>query len=180
MSIRRSGPILAGVIAAWLLIPADLALAAEEGTVNALASWQGQGRLFKTAEQQALFVGAFVGILFVENNQGALHAARILCPASMDVDLETGVQSGEGRCIITARGGDRVFARWACSGVHFRGCGGKFTLTGGTGKFQGITGDSLFVVKSALHELAEGRTSDEVREEAAGLAVWPELRYRIP
>ena len=177
----RSGLILASlVVGALSVMPAGSAAAAEEGTVNALASWQGQGRVFKTGDKQALFVGGFVGVFFVENDQGALHAARILCPGSLDIDLETGAQSGEGRCIITARGGDRVFARWTCSGAHFKGCGGRFTLTGGTGKFQGITGESLFVVKSALHELAPGSTSDEVREQAAGLAVWPELRYRIP
>ena len=113
------GPVLVGVA----VLPGGVgaAQAAEEGTVNALASWQGQGRVFKIGERQALFVGGFVGILFVENNQGALHAARILCPGSLDIDLGTGNQAGEGRCIITDRAGDRVFARWTCVGSHSRG-----------------------------------------------------------
>jgi hypothetical protein len=96
---------------AFLGLLAAHASAAEEGVVNALASWQGQGRLFRTGDQQALFVGAFVGIFFVENNQGVLHAAHILCPGAIDIDLGTGGQTGEGRCVITTRGGDRVFAR---------------------------------------------------------------------
>jgi len=168
------------LIAILLAFPAALASAAEEGAVNALATWQGEGRLFKTGPQQALFVGAFLGILFVENNQGDLHAAQILCPGSLDIDLGTGAQAGEGRCIITSRAKDRVFARWTCAGVHLQGCAGTFTLTGGTGRFQGITGESPFVVKSAIHELAAGPGADTVRETAAGLAVWPALRYRIP
>ena len=180
MTRIRAWFVLMLIGAAVLLGGAGSAPAAEEGTVNALATWQGQGRVFKTGEQQALFVGGFVGILFVENSQGALHAARILCPGSLDIDLGTGSQSGEGRCIITARGGDRVLARWTCAGSHLQGCAGKFTLTGGTGRFLGITGESDFMVKSAIHELTAGSSGDEVREAAAGLAVWPTLRYRIP
>lgn len=173
---------LAGV-ALVVGLPAPPAWSAEEATVNALASWQGQGRLFRTGERQALFVGGFVGVLFVENDQGQLNAAHILCPGSLDVDLDGGTQTGSGRCIVTTRSGDRVFARWTCTGTHFVGCAGKFTLTGGTGRFQGITGESDFVVKSAMHDLARnpaGLSGDEIREVAAGLAVWPALRYRIP
>jgi len=181
MVIRSLGVLLAVLLAtAFLGLSAAPASAAEEGVVSALASWQGQGRLFRTGDQQALFVGAFVGIFFVENNKGVLHAAHILCPGALDIDLGTGGQTGEGRCVITTRGGDRVFARWTCTGVHLEGCGGRFTLTGGTGRFQGITGESEFVVKSGIHELAVGPASDHVQEEAAGLAVWPALRYRIP
>jgi hypothetical protein len=179
--MRNSRAILGiGLAAALLAGLAGTAAAAEEGAASALATWAGQGRLFQTGEKQALFVGAFQGVMFVENGQGILHAARILCPGSMDVDLGSGDQKGEGRCIITGRSGDRVFARWTCAGPHLRGCNGRFTLTGGTGKFLGITGESEFVVKTVVHELVPGSGAEDVREAAGGLAVWPELRYRIP
>jgi hypothetical protein len=177
----NAGAILMTVLAAVLLAgPAGPAVAAEEGAASALATWAGQGRLFRTGEKQALFVGAFQGVVFIENGQGGLHAARMLCPGSMDVDLGTGDQKGEGRCIVTGRSGDRVFARWTCAGPHLRGCNGRFTLTGGTGRFLGITGESEFVVKTVVHELAPGSGEEDIREAAGGLAVWPELRYRIP
>jgi|SRR5262249_19017936 len=181
MTIRNPGPILAVLLAVALATLATApTLAAEEGTVNALATWQGQGRFFRTGEQQAFFGGVFTGVLFVENNQGALHAAHILCPGSLDIDLGTGKQAGQGRCVITARSGDRVFARWECTGVHLEGCSGRFTLTGGTGRFQGITGESDFMVKSAMAELSLTASGNEIREEGAGLAIWPSLQYRIP
>ena len=116
--MRHSGAIFVIGLAAVLLAgAAGVAVAAEEGAASALATWAGQGRLFQTGEKQALFVGAFQGVMFVENGQGILHAARILCPGSMDVDLGTGDQKGEGRCIVTGRSGDRVFARWTCAGT---------------------------------------------------------------
>jgi hypothetical protein len=169
-----------GLAAVLLAGPARIAVAAEEGAASALATWAGQGRLFQTGEKQALFVGAFQGVLFIENGQGILHAARILCPGSMDVDLGTGDQKGEGRCIVTGRSGDRLFARWTCAGPHLRGCNGKFTLTGGTGKFLGITGESEFVVKTVVQEISPGSGPVDIKEAMGGLAVWPELRYRIP
>jgi len=53
-------------------------------------------------------------------------------------------------------------------------------LTGGTGRFQGITGESDFMVKSAMAELSLTASGNEIREEGAGLAIWPSLQYRIP
>lgn len=82
--------------------------------------------------------------------------------------------------IITGRTGNRAFARWSCSGLHLKGCAGKFSLTGGTGALQGITGESAFLVRSAIQELAVDLDDDTVQETAAGVAVWPELRYTIP
>jgi hypothetical protein len=88
MFSRSLGVLLAVLVAAAFLgRSAAPASGAEEGVVNALASWQGQGRVFRTGDQQALFVGAFVGIFFVENNKGVLHAAHILCPGALDIDL---------------------------------------------------------------------------------------------
>jgi hypothetical protein len=59
-------------------------------------------------------------------------------------------------------------------------CEGEFTLTGGTGKFAGITGGGKFVVRAALAETATSLTRGGVVSGAAGLAVWPALTYTIP
>lgn len=69
-------------------------------------------------EKQALFVGAFSGIMLVEPKQGGLDVAKMLRPGMMEVNLNDGAQSAEGRCIITARSGDQVYATWNCTGVH--------------------------------------------------------------
>jgi hypothetical protein len=167
------------LVVAPLTVEVAPAAAAEEGTAQAVAAWQGQGRFFQTAADQALFFGAFGGTLFLQDDKGALHAAKILCPAMLELNLNDGTQSAEGRCIMTARSGDRAFGRWRCTGKSLQGCTGRFELIGGTGKLLGITGESEFVVRSAIAEFAV-KGDESVQETAAGLAVWPALKYRIP
>lgn len=175
------GDLLVAVMVLSILVGMAPALVgAEEVALNALAAWHGEGRIFRTSKDQGIFWGALTGVLFVQSGDGALHAARLVCPATLDVDLTTGRQAGEGRCIITAASGDRVLARWNCAGVHSAGCRGRFTLTGGTGRFQGVTGESEFVVQSALVGIAASRDENTAAEGAVGLAVWPSLRLRLP
>lgn len=153
---------------------------AEEGTVSAVAAWRGQGSFYEVGETRALFLGAFSGTLFVESKQGDLDAARIVCPGAMEMSRQDASQVAEGQCAITTRSGDKVYARWTCKGTHLAGCAGRFSLTGGTGRFKGISGESDFLIRSALAELSTTGSAEVVQETAAGLAVWPALRYRIP
>jgi hypothetical protein len=155
-------------------------LAAEEDTVSAVASWTGQGWFFPVGPEEALFMGLLRGTFFVENSKGALDAARLVCPVSLQMHRVSGAQAGEGRCVLTNRDQHQIFARWTCAGVHAVGCKGRFTLTGGTGPFQGITGDGEFTIRGALHELSVQAGIEGVREAGAGIGVWPALRYRIP
>ena len=59
-------------------------------------------------------------------------------------------------------------------------CAGELTITGGTGKFEGISGGGPMLVRAALAETAASQSSGAVIRGAAGLAVWPELKYKIP
>ena len=165
---------------ALLLVTLIGVAAAEEGTVRATSAWVAEGRYFEVKEDQALFVGAFAGVMYVETKQGTLDAAKILCPGMIEINLSNGTQSGEGRCIITTRDNARVYAIWRCAGEHTSGCTGTFTLAGGTGRFKGITGNSAFEVRNQLSELAVSSGEDSVQGAAAGVAVWPALTYKIP
>jgi hypothetical protein len=129
--------------------------AAEEGTVKATSAWQGQGRFFQVGKDQAFFVGSFEGVMYVETKKGALDAAKIICPGTVDLNLKTGTQSGQGRCVITAANGDQVFATWNCTGTHAVGCDSRFTLMDGTGRFNGIVGNGDFQVRSSLSEYGD-------------------------
>jgi len=177
-AVIAAGAVLAALMLGLTVHPVP---AAEEGTVTAMSAWQGQGRFFQVGPDQAYFVGGFSGIMFVQDDKnGTLDAAKIVCPGTLDISLTQGAQSGEGRCVITAKAGDRVFARWTCSGALLAGCAGTFTLTDGTGGFAGITGEGDFVVRSAIAELAATATGDGIQEQSAGLAIWPDLKYSIP
>jgi len=154
--------------------------ATEEGTVKATSAWQGQGRFYQVGKDQAFFVGSFEGIMYVETKNSALDAAKIICPGTVDLNLKTGTQSGQGHCVITAANGDQVFASWNCTGTHTVGCDGRFTLMDGTGRFNSIVGNGDFQFRSSLSEYATTLGNGSVQATSGGLATWPALTYRIP
>ncbi len=156
------------------------AIAGEEIKLEAMATWESKGSVFLTGEKQALFVGGFSGIMFVETGEGDLNAASIVCPGMMDINLESNQTSGSGRCIMTGASGHRVFAEWNCAGVATAGCMGDFKITAGTGLFQGVTGGGDFALRSAIGELQADLGSGNVTSIGLGLAVWPKLVLKLP
>jgi len=154
--------------------------AAQEETVNAVAVIEGVGQVYEIAPGRALFLGGFAGTIFVEDAVGALNAGKIVCPGSLEIELEGAQQTGSGHCIITNAEGSRIFARWDCEGVHSIGCRGNFELVGGTGEFIGISGESEFVIRSAVRELTVDALRGEVTEAVLGLISWNQFTYRIP
>jgi len=170
------------LVAVSMLAAGLLSVHAEEGTVKATASWHGQWRFFKVRDKQALFAGAFSGIMFVETKPSTLDTAKIVCPGMVEVNLNDGTQTGEGRCIITTPNNESVYAMWNCTGEYLAGCRGTFTLLGGTGKFERITGKSEFQIRSdiAAYVVDLASTAEGVQTVATGVAVWPALTYKMP
>jgi hypothetical protein len=156
-----------------------LAAQAEERTIQATARWEGRARIYVTGLRQVFMLGSFAGRLAVEKEPGALDGAQLVCPGAIDADYGTSTQRGEGRCVITVPSGDRLFARWTCAGEPDKGCVGRFVLTGGTGAYQGVTGDGEFALRLALAELVRFERL-EADYDVIGLASWPALRYRTP
>jgi hypothetical protein len=168
------------VIGALALVTIVVPVPADETTIKAVAAWQGQGRFYKATDTLALFSGYFEGLMAVENKQGDLDAASMICPAMLEVNLTDGTQQGWGRCIIVTRDGDRVYAGWSCTGTHLEGCAGPFTVSGGTGKFHSISGESNFVVRSTIAEYTASIPEGGVTANFAGQAAWSALRYTTP
>jgi hypothetical protein len=102
------------------------------------------------------------------------------CPGTLEVNLTDGTQPGWGGCIIVTRDGDRVYAGWSCTGTHLAGCGGPFTVSGGTGKFSNIAVESKFVVQSTVAEYAVSIPDGGVTANFSGEAAWSALRYTTP
>jgi hypothetical protein len=155
------------------------AFAETQQNVKAFAAWQGRGQIFETGPTRATFVGSFAGIVFVETEKGPLDAGFMVCPALVDVDLTSGRQEAKGRCTITAKDGARAYGEVSCKGVHLVGCDGDFAFTGGTGRFDGITGGGPVTIRSGLQEFALG-AGNIVQESAGGIIVWKELTYKLP
>jgi hypothetical protein len=165
---------------ALLFVVFTVRVQAEEGTVKAMSAWQSQGDLFKAGENKGYFLGAFGGVLFVADKKGSLDAAHILCPGTMDINLEDSSTEGMGKCLITDREDNQIFAKWECSGIMLEGCEGRFDITGGTGKFDGITGGGDFVVRTAIGELSMDIPINGIQATSVGLAIWPNLHYKFP
>lgn len=154
-------------------------MADEEQTIKAFAAWQGRGQMYETGPSRATFVGAFTGMVFVETQKGPLDAGFMTCPAYLDLNVEDGTQEGKGRCTIVGKDGSRVYAEIACKGVHLVGCDGQFTITGGTERFEGITGGGPITIRSGLQDVALSG-GNTVQETAGGIIIWPALKYKLP
>jgi hypothetical protein len=141
------------MIGALVLVAVGARGYAAETTVKAAAPIKGEGRFYKIGDNQLLFMGYFQGNVEVEGQRGDLNQAGMVCPGLMEVDRTDRTQQGEGRCIIATSGGDFLYARWACTGEPGKGCGGLFTVTGGTGKFSKASGLSLFWMRSTVAEV---------------------------
>jgi hypothetical protein len=166
-------------VALCVVLAIGPAVAETEGTIKAFSAWQGRGQIFETGVNRATFVGSFTGMLFVETEKGPLDAGFMICPAIVDVDISDGTQQAKGRCTITAKDGSRAYAEVSCKGVHLVGCDGEFTFTGGTDRFEGITGGGPVTIRSGLQEIAMG-AGNIVQESAGGIIVWPKLTYKLP
>ena len=106
-----------GVCAALLTVPG--ASRAEERTVNAYAPWDGRGQIFPTGENQATFVGAFGGVMFVERDGNVVNSGNIMCPGMVKINLKDGSQVGQGQCTLADDQGDEIYAEWTCAGTSF-------------------------------------------------------------
>jgi hypothetical protein len=171
--------------AAVLVMTVSLGLAAtvhatEETTIEAFATWRGEGTLVPMGPNPAVLVATLTGVVYIQTDQGPLRAGAIVCPAIADVSLDDGAQTGKGRCAWTANDGDQVFADWTCEGRHMIGCRGDFTLTGGTGRYVGVTGGGPMVLRSEIGTIAADASGQAIERTTTGILYWPALKYTIP
>lgn len=152
---------------------------AESSTISAVIPWQGQGQIFPIGTDKLRFLGAIEGIMYVETPEGPLNEAFVQCPIVQDIDVTSETTSVTGNCTIVVSTEDAVFAELTCVGM--RGyCTGEFKLTGGTGRFSGISGSSRMTVRSPVHALARDLSDGTVLQIAAGILQLPELTIELP
>ena len=153
--------------------------AADEGTAKILAPWEANGQLFQVAVDKLQFIGTFEGIMYIEHGDGLLDAALFTCPSTQIIHILSNQLEGHGFCTIESPTGDYVYAEFTCDGEP-GSCKGKFTLTGGTGRLAGITGESDVIVRTALSGTAINEATGGTVSAAKGLAIWPEMRFEFP
>lgn len=166
-----------------LLAVSALALAqtafADQGTAKILAPWEANGQLFQIAVDKLQFIGTFEGIMYIEHGEGLLDAALFTCPSTQIIHVLSNRLESHGFCTIESPTGDSVYAEFTCNGEP-GSCKGIFTLTGGTGRLAGITGQSDMIVRTALSGTAMNEATGGTVSAAKGLAIWPEMRFEFP
>jgi hypothetical protein len=175
-----ASPAALGIAAAvTAMMTTGPAATAEQAAVKAFATWEASGQAVQTGADEATFVGTISGKVYVETEKGPVASGSMLCPAILRVNMDDGSQTGTGHCSFIADDGAQIFARLECSGIHLIGCDGDFTLTGGSGRFAGISGGGPVTVRSDLREVV-GVSSGAVVEAVSGIMFWPNLSYQIP
>ncbi len=162
------------VLCAW----SDVTYAASS-TISAVIPWQGQGQIFPVTTDKLRFLGSIEGIMYVETAEGDMDEAFVRCPIVQDIDVTDGSTSASGNCVIVVSTEDSVFAEITCEGIAGL-CRGEFKLTGGTGRFVGISGSGRMTVRSPVHALAADLSEGTVVHVAAGILQMPELKYSLP
>ena len=169
-------PVLAAMLAALVLMPVG-GHADEPQIINAFSVWQGQGHVVQSGPQKVAVVGAFGGPVYVETNEGPVEAGTIVCPAVIEIDLESAAQKGIGGCTFTADDGAQAYGEWECAGIALIGCRGVFKFTGGVDRLAGVTATGTMLLRGRLHELARS-PGDMVAHRSIGIAVWRDLKVQ--
>ena len=81
------------------------------------------------------------GVMFNDEGKGFMHKARVDCALFNDVNK--GRANANGTCVVTDADGDKIFVEWKCTGM-MPACPGTERFVGGTGKYEGISGDQKF------------------------------------
>ena len=174
---------VAGAVALGAVAPP--AARGEEATVRIVSPVTGQGFFFETGVNRAQFLGALHGALYVDSGPDTLDAARVVCPVRFSLDTLSPTFTAEGTCTIGHGEEHKVFARWTCAGAWPKGCRGRLTVTGGTGRFAGITGEGELAFRTTMTEFVEPPKEQRagigvVRQIGSGLLSLPAFRYRVP
>jgi hypothetical protein len=152
---------------------------ADTKTVSAVIPWQGQGEVFPIGIDKLRFLGSLEGVMYIESAEGAMDEAFVECPIVQNIDLSNQSITSTGNCTIVVSTEDAVFAELACEGVKGF-CLGEFKLTGGTGRFSGISGSGEMTVRSPMHALVADLSDGTVLNVASGILQIPALTFTLP
>ena len=168
------------MVALGVLASTNDAARGQTRTAQAMAPFQGSGEVFVVAPEKLVILANFAGILYVQGEPSPLDGAVMLCPVVQTLDTKSKRAEANGHCTFADAADDVVYSTLTCTGGH-GSCEGQLVLTGGTGKFAGITGGGKLTVRAALTETAASlSTSGGLVSGATGVTVWPELKYTIP
>ena len=176
--MTRMGLVFATCVAGSILAGAAAA-PAPAGDPMIFSVWQGDGQMVKVGNEAAGIIGTFGGMLFTVANGTPTDLGTIACPGIFSIDLKQGTATGTGGCVFNANDGAQAYGTFDCKGLMTDDCVGKFQINGGSGRLAGVKGESGFVLRTRMREMAV-QPSLVISQRAMGVATWPGLRILLP
>jgi hypothetical protein len=128
----------------------------KSGTISINSGWKANGEVVQVAEGRVLGWGAFYGVTFNQRGSGPLHMGHAIC--NYMLDLTGGAGPGRGTCAWNDADGDKIFTDYAATLGTDGTLNGVNQITGGTGKFSGISGKAPLQCKALSAQMHFGCT----------------------
>jgi hypothetical protein len=171
--------VISALCVAGSVIAGAAAAPAPAGEPMIFSVWQGDGQIVKVGTDAAGIIGTFGGMLFNVVNGTPTDLGTIACPGIFQIDLKQGTATGTGGCVFNANDGAQAYGTFDCQGLMTGDCTGKFQINGGSGRLSGVRGESGFVLRVRMRELAL-QSNLVIAQHAMGVATWPGLRILLP
>jgi hypothetical protein len=140
-------------VAFFLLLPISSGSTLEkEGKYSSKFGWYSKGQTFEVGPDHVFFVGEFSGTNFNDKGKGFMDKVSVVCPGVMDNNRDA--PHAHGHCVVTDDDGDKAYLVWKCTGAKL--CKGDFQWTGGTGKYEGISGNNSFYAGVGIGGTTQG------------------------
>ena len=119
-----------------------MASLAKNGTYSGSFGWNLTSKPIELDAGHVVTQDSYDGTFFNDSGDGFLHETSWVCPGITDTTNGKGTASGH--CLITDKDNDKVFATWKGTIDPEAGFNGDYRMTGGSGKYAGISGDGTF------------------------------------
>lgn len=145
----------------------------KQGSYSVTFPWHFKGQSHQVSEKENFGMGLAWGPSMNEAKRGFLDNASVLSMYTVKFSKD-GPSKNSGHLIVTDSDGHKVFAAWEGGWtVGSEWEEGTMTWTGGTGKYQGISGQSRWKQKLT------GFRSSGSEAEGEGYSLW-KGDYRLP
>jgi hypothetical protein len=163
-----------------LFLPAVPAHAQTSTMYSGFAAIDSKGLIVVTGPQSFRTLSTMTGDLFLDDGNGLLDTADVMCTSGMENDVANGLTEGSGECVITAPDGAQMYAVWHCQGTVMVGCDGDFQIVSGNNRYEGVTGGGLMSVKTMESELAPEDAVAGAEIAGRGFVIWDEFILTLP
>ena len=128
--------------------------------------WHATGKFHPMGEGAGWWSGEFSGSFESDAGDGGLfHKMSVRCPAWQKFNFVEGTYEAAGVCYGKDLDGDEVYFEWGdFAGKIGEPDKGTFSYTGGTGKYEGMSGSGGYFIGHTVTNWADGS--------AGGYATW--------